>query len=229
MSETLEDFKNSFYYGSRSDLSFKFLKNLPPEEAAEAIRQILESVVTSFDTGEVAELHDLVIRWQVDAYRPAEGSQRTYAYDDAPFVLPAKPLDESRVGLMTSSGHFVAGDDPEPFGVKDMTQREAEDRISEFLRETPTMSTIGRDVAAADLRLRHGGYDTRSALKDYNVTFPRDALLAAQAAGRIAEVADPMYSFPGAASQGRLRKNVLPSWVEMLHEAAIDVLLLVPV
>ena len=110
-----------------------------------------------------------------------------------------------------------------------MTQREAEDRISEFLRETPTMSTIGRDVDAADLRLRHGGYDTRSALKDFNVTFPRDALLAAAAAGRIAEVADPMYSFPGAASQGRLRKNVLPGWVEMLHEAAIDVLLLVPV
>ncbi len=91
------------------------------------------------------------------------------------------------------------------------------------------MSTIGRDIDAADLRLRHGGYDTRSALEDFNVTFPRDALLAARGAGRIAEVADPMYSFPGAASQGRLRKNVLPRWVEMLHGAAIDVLLLVPV
>lgn len=229
MSETLEEFKNSFSYGSRRDLSFKFLKNLPPEVAGEAVRQILEAVVASFDTGDVTELHDLVIGWQIDAYLPAEGSPRLYAYDEAPFVLPEKPLQESRVGLMTSSGHFMAGDDPEPFGVKDMTQREAEDRIVEFLRETPIMSTIARDVDAADLRLRHGGYDTRSALKDFNVTFPRDALLAAQAAGRVAEVADPLYSFPGAASQSRLRRKVLPNWVEMLHEAAIDVLLLVPV
>ena len=229
MSETFEEFTKSFYYGSRSDLSFKFLKNLPPEEAAEAIRQILEAVVTSFDTGEVTELHDLVIGWQVAGYRPPAGSPRQYLYEDAPFVLPAKPLEESRVGLMTSSGHFTAGDDPEPFGVKDMTQREAEERIGEFLHEAPVMSTVSRDFDAADLRLRHGGYDVRSAVKDFNVAFPRDALLAAQAAGRIAEVADPLYSFPGAASQGRLRKKVLPSWVEMLHEAELDVLLLVPV
>ena len=229
MSETLEEFKNSFYYGSRSDLSFKFLKNLPPEEAAEAIRQILEAVGTSFDTGEVDELHDLVISWQADGYQPAEGSVRRYAYDDAPFVLPTKPLNESRVGLMTSSGHFAAGDDPEPFGVKEMTQSEAENRIGEFLKETPVMSKIERDIDAADLRLRHGGYDTRSAAKDFNVNFPRDALLAAQAAGHVSEVADPLYSFPGAASQSRLRKHALPGWVEMIHEAAIDVLLLVPV
>ena len=229
MSETFEEFKNSFSYGSRNDLSFKFLKRLAPDQAAEAIRQIFEAVVTSFDTGEVDELHDLVISWQVDAYRPAEGSLRQYAYDDAPFVFPAKPLSESRVGLMTSSGHFAAGDDPEPFGVKEMTQLEAENRIEEFLKETPVMSKIGRDIDAADLRLRHGGYDTRSAVKDFNVTFPRDALSAAQAVGRVSEVADPLYSFPGAASQGRLRKHALPGWVEMLHEAAIDVLLLVPV
>lgn len=229
MSETFEEFKNSFSYGSRTDLSFKFLKSLPPEQAAEAIRQILEAIGTSFDSGDVSELHDLVIGWQVDAYKPAEGEPYRYAYDDAPFALPAKPLAESRVGLMTSSGHFTAGDDPEPFGVEDMTQLEAVDRIGEFLRETPVMSQIERDIDAGDLRVRHGGYDIRSAVKDFNVAFPRDALLAAQQAGRIGEVADPLYSFPGAASQGRLRKNVLPGWVEMLHEAAIDVLLLVPV
>ena len=229
MSESLEDFKNSFSYGSRNDLSFKFLSKLSPDQAAEAIRQILEAVGTSLDTGEVGELHDLLIRWQVTAYAPAESAGYRYAYDEAPFVAPPKPLGESRVGLMTSSGHFAAGDDPEPFGVKDMTQLEAVDRIGDFLRETPLMSKIGRDIDPGDLRLRHGGYDIRSAVKDFNVTFPRDALLAAKAAGRIGDLADPLYSFPGAASQGRLRKNVLPNWVEMFHEAEIDVLLLVPV
>jgi hypothetical protein len=91
------------------------------------------------------------------------------------------------------------------------------------------MSKIEREFDSGDLRLRHGGYDIRSAAKDFNVSFPRDALLAAWAAGRIGDVADPLYSFPGAASQGRLRRDVLPGWVEMLHEAEIDVLLLVPV
>jgi hypothetical protein len=229
MSESLEEFKDSFSYGNRNDLSFKFLKKLAPDRAAEAIRQILEAVGTSFDTGEVGELHDLVIRWQVAAYAPEAGSHRKYVYPDAPWALPTRPLEASRVGLMASSGHFVAGDDPEPFGVKDMTQLEAVDRIGEFLRETPVLSTIPRDFDPADLRVRHGGYDIRSAVKDFNVTFPRDALLAAQAGGHIGAVADPLFSFPGAASQGRLRKHALPGWVEMLHEAAIDVLLLVPV
>ena len=229
MSESLEDFKNSFYYGSRGDLSLKFLKNLSPDRAGDAIQQLLEAVVTSFDTGEVDELHDLMVGWQVEAYAPAEDADYRYAYDDAPFTRPTKRLSESRVGLMTSSGHFAAGDDPEPFGVKDMTQLEAVDRLKEFLKEAPVMSKISRDIEPHDLRVRHAGYDVRSAVKDFNVAFPRDALLAAQAAGRIGDLADPLYSFPGAASQGRLRKNVLPDWVEMLHEAEIDVLLLVPV
>ena len=30
--ETLREFKDSFFYGSRSNLDFKFLADLPPEE-----------------------------------------------------------------------------------------------------------------------------------------------------------------------------------------------------
>jgi hypothetical protein len=150
-------------------------------------------------------------------------------YDDAPFAPLRKPLADSRVGLMTSSGHFVAGDDPEPFGIAAMTQAEAEARISEFLREPPVMSRIPLEVAQGDLRVRHGGYDVASAQRDFNVVLPLDALRAVREAGRIGDIADPVYSFPGATSQGRLRKEALPGWVEMLQTAAIDVLLLVPV
>jgi len=227
--ETLEEFKNSFSYGSRSDMSFKFLKKLEPPVAAEAIRQILEAVGTSLDSGEVDELHDLLVRWHRTGYTPASGAARAFVYEEGPFTPLRKPLDESRVGLMTSSGHFVTGDDPEPFGVKDMTQQEAEERIGEFMKAPPVLSSIPKEVPEDDLRLRHGGYDIRSAVKDFNVTFPRDALLAEDAAGRIGELADMLYSFPGAVSQGRLRRDVLPQWVEMLHSTAIDVLLLVPV
>lgn len=33
--ESFEEFKDSFSYGSRNDLTFKFLKRLPPDDAAE--------------------------------------------------------------------------------------------------------------------------------------------------------------------------------------------------
>ncbi len=229
MAESFEEFKNSFSYGSRGDLSFKFLKKLDPEMAGEAISQILGAIGASFDTGSVAELHELVIAWQVRAYDPGEGAVPAYAYDTAPWAPPAKPLSECRVGLLTSSGHFAAGDDPMPFGEPDMTQPEAVARIGDFMRESPVLSAIPRDISRDDLRVRHGGYDIRSAVVDHNVVFPRDALVAAAKSGRIGSVADTLYSFPGATSQGRLRRRALPDWVDTIRAADIDVLILVPV
>jgi hypothetical protein len=38
-----------------------------------------------------------------------------------------------------------------------------------------------------------------------------------------------MYSFSGATSQGRLRKQALPGWIDRVKGDGIDVLLLVPV
>lgn len=229
MSESLEDFKDSFSYGSRNDLSFKFLKKLDADRAGEAIRQILSAVGTSFDTGSTRELHDLVVSWQVAAYTPPADAPRSYVYDDTPWTSLRKPLAESRVGLLSSSGHFLAGDDPEPFGVPDMTQLEAVDRIGDFLKEAPVLSELPRDFDPSDLRVRHGGYDIRSAVLDHNVVLPRDALVAAADAGTIGSVADVLYSFPGATSQGRLHRNALGGWIDRFRAAKLDVLLLVPV
>jgi len=110
-----------------------------------------------------------------------------------------------------------------------MTQAEAVERIQDFMKETPVLSAISRDADVAELRVRHGGYDIRSAVVDHNVAFPRDALVAAAKSGRIGSVADVLYSFPGATSQGRLRRKALPGWIEMIRSLDIDVLILVPV
>ena len=123
----------------------------------------------------------------------------------------------------------MAGDDPEPLGVPEMSQQEAEDRISEFLRATPDLSVIDRGSPARELRVRHGGYDIRSVTKDHNVALPRDRLAEAAADGRIGEVSDRLYSFVGAAAQGRLRKQAAPEWVSQLQRDAVDAVLLVPV
>ncbi len=224
--ETLEEFKNSFSYGSRSDLTFKFLKSLTDDDAGEFFRQLLWQVGHSLDDGDISPIHQLVFEWQRRGY---EGSGRNHAYDDAPFTPLAKPVAESRVGVLTSSGHFAEGDDPKPFGVENMTQAEAEERIGEFLRDTPKLSAIPTDLEPTDLRVRHGGYDVRSVSHDREVAFPLSILQSLEADGVIGELSSPMYSFTGATSQGRLRKQAIPGWVEQLQSDAIDVLLLVPV
>ena len=224
--ETLEEFKNSFSYGARSDLTFKFLKSLSPEDAGEFFRQLLGEVGRSLDHGEAGPIHQLIFDWQVRGY---ERSGPSHEYDTAPFVAPAKPVSESKVGVLTSSGHFPAWDDPNPFGVENMTQAEAEARISEFMRDTPTLSAIPIDIDPGDLRVRHGGYDVRSVSHDPDVAFPLQTLIALQAEGVIGELSSPMYSFTGATSQGRLRKQALPGWIDRVKGDGIDVLLLVPV
>ena len=228
MSGSFEDFRTSFSYGSRSNLSFKFLNSMSDEQAGDFFEQLLSEVSDAFDTGDVSAILDLAYQAQVAAYGPDPERPMRWVYKDHPFTPLQKPLRESRVGLMTSSGHFAADDDPEPFGVKGMTQDRAEQRIGEFLRETPILSSIPRETSQEQLVVRHGGYDTTSAKRDFNVTFPRDGLVAAEEAGRIGELAGMLYSFPGATAQGRV-KQIAPDWAKVFHADSIDVLLLVPV
>ena len=53
-----------------------------------------------------------------------------------------------------------------------MTQEEASDRIGEFLKAEPSLSAIPFETPEENLRVRHGGYDIRSAQADPNVVFP---------------------------------------------------------
>ncbi|MEE8407480.1 MAG: hypothetical protein V3S32_10065, partial [Acidimicrobiia bacterium] len=58
--ESFEEFKNSFSYGSRTDLSFKFLKGLSSEEAGEFLGSLLQEVGELFDDTSTNRLIDLV-------------------------------------------------------------------------------------------------------------------------------------------------------------------------
>ena len=82
--ETFGDFKDSFSYGSRSDLSFKFLKGLSHQEAGEFLSVLLEEVGSLFDDDSTDALVDLVYEWQVRAYRPTTGTKRPYVYEEHP-------------------------------------------------------------------------------------------------------------------------------------------------
>lgn len=224
--ETFSEFKDSFSYGSRNDLAFKFLKRLDAPGAAEFFRALLEKLGESIDDGNADRLIEHAYEWQIDAYAEAETH---YRYDDASFTRLGKPLTESRLALLTSSGHFVAGDDPRPFSTVDMTQAEAVARINDFLREPPRLSAIPIDTPSTELRVRHGGYDIRAAEKDPNVVFPLDRLRELVSASVIGELAPNAYSFVGAAAQTPLKKAVAPRWAAELREQGVDAVLLVPV
>lgn len=224
-SESFTEFKNSFAYGTRTDLNFKFLKNLPAADAAQFFQDLLDKLADTLDDGELSRVADHVFRWQAKAY----AGVGNWRYPDGPFTPLAKPLAAAKVALLTSSGHFVSGDDPEPFGIKGMTQTEAMARIDDFLKEEPVLSVIPRETPAAQLRVRHGGYDIRSAQADPNVAFPLAHLRAFVQEGRIGELAANAYSFVGACAQTPLLKRTGPQWVKGLQAEAIDAVVLVPV
>lgn len=230
-SETLELFKNSFAYGTRTDLLFKFLKDLSSEEAAEFLQGLLTKVGESAGDGDVARLLDHVYAWQVRAYAPREDGVHggTWAYEDAPFAPLARPLSDARVALFTSSGHFVAGDDPEPFGVKNMSQEASIARIVDFIRSKPQLSLIPSDTPDERLRVRHPGYDIRGALADPNVAFPLERMRELARERVIGELAAEAYSFMGATAQSRIVRESGPEWAARLRQRGVDAAVLVPV
>jgi len=224
-SESFKEFKGSFSYGSRSDLNFKFLAGLSDEEAAKFFQDLLWKLGDSFNDGKFDRLVDHVYEWQIRAYS-GEGK---WVYDEGAFTPLRKPVAESRLVLLTSSGHFVEGDDPEPFGVKNMTQKEAMARIGEFVKTEPALSVISINTPREKLRVRHGGYDIRGAQADPNVAFPLERLLELNQEGIIAELAPEAYSFVGACAQTPLLKHTAPQWVKMLQQQPVDAAILVPV
>jgi D-proline reductase (dithiol) PrdB len=151
-----------------------------------------------------------------------------WEYDQGPFTPLRKPLSESRLALITSSGHFVEGRDPEPFGVKDMTQAEAVQRIDDFLKAEPELSIIPVDTPLEKLRVRHGGYDITGAQADPDVAFPIRRLKELEKLGAFEKLSDEAYSFVGAASQTRILNHVGPQWVDRLKGQGVDVAMMVP-
>ena len=224
MSESFSEFKNSFYYGSRVDMSFKFLKSLSDEEASDFIQILLQKTVVAMDDGDWAGVSQHIIDGQIQAYN-TEGN---YVYAGGPFAPVSKPLSELKLGLLTSSGHFVDGDDPQPFGIANMSQMEAMAHINQFLREEPQLSTIPIDTPQEKLRVRHGGYDIRGAQADADVVLPIKTLKELVDEGVIGELHHEAYSFVGACAQTPLTKKTAPQWAAMLKEQSIDAMLLVP-
>ncbi len=224
--ESFDAFRKSFAYGARTDLNFKFLKELSTEEAARFIQELFRRVGEMLDDGQPESVIEHLRQGQSRVYgKPASKT----AYDSGPFTPLYKPVAALRLALVTSSGHFIEGDDPRPFGVTDLTQADAITRIGDFLKSAPVLSVIPADTPEAQLRVRHPGYDIHGVQLDPNVAFPLTRLRELQAQGLIGEVAAEAYSFVGACLQSLLLKKSGPEWVERIKTQGVDAVLLVPV
>ena len=222
---TFKEFKNSFFYGDRSNLNFKFLAHLSEGEAGRFFKELLQELGSTFNDGDFSRLMMLLGEWQARGY----ADQKNFDYTKGPFTQLDRSVDQVKLGLLTSSGHFVQGDDPEPLGVNAMTQQQAEERIFDFLKAEPQLSVIPSDTPIDHLVVRHGGYDVCCSAGDPNVTFPLALLRGLAAQGQIGKLAPEAYSFVGACSQTRLLRNSGPLWVERFQEQGIQAALLVPV
>ena len=223
--ETLEVFKDSFSYGARTDMNFKFLKSLSDEDAGIFFRELLRKLGDASNDGKFEPVIEHIYHWQVKAYT----GKPSWEYEDAPFTRMSKPLSQAKIGLLTTSGHFVEGDDPKPFGVKDMRQDEAMTRISQFLKEEPVLSKIPFDTPRDKLRVRHGGYDIRAAQIDFNTVLPLDRMGEFEREGKIGKTLENAYSFVGASAQNALIKKSAPKWIELLKDQGVEGMILVPV
>jgi len=229
--QTADELRRSFFYGSRSNLNVKFLKDLDDAEFGDFLEELFAATSATVDDGDADRITDVMFRWQVQAYSGHLGDPADFPHrhEDTPIATLSKPLSECKIALITSSGNFVDGDDPEPLGVVGMTQTEAEARIGEFLREAPTLSAIPVDTPASQLRVRHGGYPVEAVAADHQVALPLGHLAALADEGVIGELSPTAYSFVGAAAQARIRKDVGPAWAQQLADEQVDAVLLVPV
>jgi len=223
--ESFKDFKDTFSYGKRNNLNFKFLAHLSEKEAADFIEKLFYNLGEYFNDGEEGKIIQHIVDGQIKAY----SKKSKFTYDEGPFAKFEKELKNSRIGLITSSGHFVAGDDPEPFGTENMNQNEAIERIQEFIREEPSLSVIPKDTKLEELRVRHGGYDISGAETNHNTVIPIEILMDLERKREIKEVGNEIFSFVGACAQKPLIKEIKNSWIEIIKKQNLDAVLLVPV
>jgi hypothetical protein len=218
---SFEEFRRSFYYGERADMQFKYLARMTDEEAADAIASVLAAVGETLDTGDLDGLREVVYQAQVGGYRPSEPVTPA---SEIPFAPLPRPLTDLTLALVSAGGIHRVDDDP--MGTDGPSQQDSLELIDEFLRGTPTLSTIPLDTPNEQLTARHPGYDARSAQRDPSAVFPLDHLRVLAGEGRV-RLADEHYGFTGATSQRRLEKQVAPRWAEHMAAREVDVVFLV--
>jgi len=130
------------------------------------------------------------------------------------FTPLRQPLSESKVALVSSAGVHL--EDQPPFHI-------------ETAAGDPTYRLLPDDLDLRRLRFTHTHYDTASAQKDPNTVFPLDRLHEAVAGGRIGSPSPVHIGMMGFNPDPTpIAQTTAPAVAEVLTEAGVDVVVLVP-
>ena len=130
------------------------------------------------------------------------------------FTPLVKPLAESRLALLTTAGAHL--DDQEPFHVETV----AGDSSHRILPD---------DLDPSRLRFTHTHYDTSSAEQDPNCVFPIDRLHELVEGGRVGEASPVHIGMMGFNPDPTpIKDELAPRVAEVLHDAEVDVAVMVP-
>jgi D-proline reductase (dithiol) PrdB len=145
----------------------------------------------------------------IEAYTPWES-------EDVPWTAMEKPLCDSRVAIVTTSG--VHNRNQEPFDMADPLG-------------DPTFREIGDDWPLDDFKITHDYYDHTNADKDINIVFPIQRLKEFAEEGVIGQVAQTHYGFMGHIDGYHIRTLVhetAPEVASRLKTQKNDIVLLTP-
>lgn len=128
------------------------------------------------------------------------------------FVAPTKPLAQSKLGLVSTAGTYVAG------------------QVAYYYKDDTSIRAIPNDTPVANLRFSHVTENyLEDARQDPCCVFPIDALRTLASAGTVGALADNYFSCMGGIySQRRVMEELAPSLEAALKDERVDLLLLVP-
>lgn len=131
---------------------------------------------------------------------------------DPPAYVPARPLPQSRIALVTTAGLHLRGD-----RVFDMASAE--------------YRAIARETPAEDMVMSHTSvnFDRAGFAEDVNVVFPVDRFRELEASGAIGSMADVHYSFMGAYLEPMDYAPSARELAALLHGDGVDSVFLTPV
>lgn len=145
---------------------------------------------------------------------------KTYRWrriDPVPWTPLAKPLAECRLGLVSTAGLSMPGQDKFDTTIKG---------------GDPTFREIPAEVNAADLIENHRSksWNHCGVEQDKNLAFPIDRVKEMRAIGSIGSLAERHLSFMGSiTAPGRMVRDHLAHAADVLLQEGVDVALLVPV
>jgi D-proline reductase (dithiol) PrdB len=131
---------------------------------------------------------------------------------DPPRLTPLrKPIEESTIGVLTSSGVQLKDDKP--------------------MAETNDLSyrLVHRDIPLSELKVSHMTPVRKWALEDLNVAYPRDRLIELEKAGAFKRLAPNAVSLVGSITlYTELLNELAPRIKQEFDKQAVDLLLILP-